>query len=978
MTPNLLCPFWQQLSVLEISAGNFCLIGQCQENPLLLLGQYSDDELEDESNEKDTNDVTENSLIEDNGQVKEAADTESGVLENNTGKDVAAQLVMVEDVEKDATHSNAASNLNDAEIRGSDATASGEPHNQADAAAQVSDPGSSGVQIIGEVVSGWKIVMHEESGRYYYWNTETGETSWEPPGVLAQGSEITTELNTPHITEEKENPSRDTHASSPIFHLNVSAINEPEGSILAPETQENCENGFHEKKWNGHRVESQDVLNLSFNTEQIESTESSVTLNVLHQQALSLGDYVSVQQSNSALSSTIGPATTAHDDKDEKPTVVSEQHESAVALSSSLVKYGESLLKRLTSLEGYNNHDQRYDWISKYTMEVEIRLADIKSLLAYGSPLLPFWVHCEAQFKQLDCAINDQVLQFDKSEQLNKVEHHPVSSFRGDGISLQSMGRESEVGEKDQVLTSANETQYISPDVDKVNLGHREAHGRHTSVDNTNTNHALSSGLPTELSKEVEEKLQKLNETALPDAFISKNATRIGEDIDMDVEMEVDEAPANSMTGDSLVTKVFPPLEQQNQTTPPSVECPTIEPGNEIAAPPPPDEEWIPPPPPDAEPLPPPPPDEPLPSYPPPPPYSETVPSLCYAEQYNLGYSVSNFNYYGATMTEVPMANYYAHGETHQLAEPQPVQYYDTVQNTYPEAAPAMVNPVPTEPVVYYDLPNGPMPPVTVITSSESGFYNESGPVVSSMESSGLYCESGSVSYHDTAASVQMGSVETLAESGSSSLPSSKVEPDFSTNSVSAQVLPKQPAVESMTTVVCESAPATAASTAAPAASKAQSKALRGKKRTIAVAPTLRSNKKVSSLVDKWKAVKEELHEDGEDEPEYAYEILEKKRQKEIVQWRAQQIASGEAKDNANFQPLGGDWRERVKRKRAQLTNDSVQAQSEIPANEKQQPDLVELSKDLPSGWQAYWDDSSKEVYYGNVLTSETTWTRPT
>ena len=39
-----------------------------------------------------------------------------------------------------------------------------------------------------------------------------------------------------------------------------------------------------------------------------------------------------------------------------------------------------------------------------------------------------------------------------------------------------------------------------------------------------------------------------------------------------------------------------------------------------------------------------------------------------------------------------------------------------------------------------------------------------------------------------------------------------------------------------------------------------------------------------------------------------------------IEQWRAEQIASGEAKANANFQPLGGDWRERVKRKRAQLT----------------------------------------------------------
>lgn len=31
-----------------------------------------------------------------------------------------------------------------------------------------------------------------------------------------------------------------------------------------------------------------------------------------------------------------------------------------------------------------------------------------------------------------------------------------------------------------------------------------------------------------------------------------------------------------------------------------------------------------------------------------------------------------------------------------------------------------------------------------------------------------------------------------------------------------------------------------------------------------------------------WKAVKEELHEDDEDEPENALEVLEKKRQREI------------------------------------------------------------------------------------------------
>jgi uncharacterized protein involved in exopolysaccharide biosynthesis len=119
------------------------------------------------------------------------------------------------------------------------------------------------------------------------------------------------------------------------------------------------------------------------------------------------------------------------------------------------------------------------------------------------------------------------------------------------------------------------------------------------------------------------------------------------------------------------------------------------------------------------------------------------------------------------------------------------------------------------------------------------------------------------------------------------------------------------------------------------------------------------------------------LRED-EKEPEDAYEILERKRQREIEEWHARQIASGEAKDNANFQPLGGDWRARVKRRRAQLAKEAKKTKPEAHTDGNQQPDLIELSRDLPSGWQAYWDESSKEVYYGNSNTSETTWIRPT
>lgn len=473
----------------------------------------------------------------------------------------------------------------------------------------------------------------------------------------------------------------------------------------------------------------------------------------------------------------------------------------------------------------YEDHPQGHDWLSKYIFEVEIRLSDFKSLLPYGSSLLPFWLHSEGQLKRIECTINDEVSRFSKSQQFKEVGAGHISPCSAGNTSPENMEEESDLDEKEQVVVSS-ENFHTSPNVNTLKAVQKEAHDRSTEVDLGNARDTFLTVSPTQcLGSEAEGSMQKVNEVEPPDVLMPKAGPNAGEDIDMDVDMEVDdETPANHTSGDSLNSKYFTPSEQQIQPNALSLGCPSA-PEDDIIAQPPPDEEWIPPPPPDNEPVPPPPPDDPLPSDPPPPPYAETAQPHTYTEQYNMTYPISHFDYYGTTITEVPSANYYAHSDGCQLAEPQPVLYYETVLNTYPEAASVVVNTVPVESVVYYDLSNGMIPP---------------GPVISIGESSGFYTESGPVSYHDSAASVQMASVEVLSESGSSSVPSMMIGPDVSATRSEAEMVTIQvppdsatativPHISSTATMVInESAPAASGtvSSAAPSttASKAQSK----------------------------------------------------------------------------------------------------------------------------------------------------------
>ncbi|KAF2298109.1 hypothetical protein GH714_014891 [Hevea brasiliensis] len=827
--------------------------GQQPQNPLLLLGQYSDDELDEESSKKPNSAVEENSPSDHVDQ--EGLPIEGKEVDVNPIEDIADEKVELLDMEKDSTPVDVHPEGGDSgEV---DATVSADKCKEVDSTKFISVTGSgaSDTQLIGDVSAGWRIVMHEETNQYYYWNTETGETSWEVPDVLAQTTPPICDQKAP-ANENVETASVDTNEVSSTLGIgldNASAALTLDGSIGA-----NLINQAKKFFVMGHKWMS----------------------------------------------------------------------EKGMDLSTDLMRHCECLLERLKSLKGYGSRLQCHDQMSKYILEVDIRLSDIKSLSSYGSALLPFWVHSQRQLKRLEDVINNEIYHLAVSAQMDDdVEATANVSFEEKEKSWGSVGHHS----NSDRCENNKKSEFASVATDVENDSHDDpcenAYGRHiSSLGSPNGN--LEGGAVVG---------ERANVTSCPD-----HEFHSGEDV-MDVDMEVEDGVPVSITalGDDSSTKFVAPAKQLSLPNTPA-EHSTLTSGYESSVPPPPEEDWIPP------------------------------PRLIVIRYLHLLPTVNKFLLRHHLMSllnllTVPSSNLYGHAaDGSQVGVSHASLYYETVANTYVETTPVMVSPV--EPVAYYNLQDGSVPSLPDVR----------------VESSCLHSESVPVGY-DAFASDQVINVDKPAEAGQNlKLDVSVVVGEtitasvgFTSNSIAAETPATTNVMENVSAASTNPGNAAAAVSVTTAA-KVQSKVPRSKKRTVAVAPSLRSNKKVSSLVDKWKAAKEELNENEEDEPENAYEILEKKNKGKLrSEWHAKQIASGEAKDNANFQPLGGDWRERVKRRRAQAAKGAAKTPPEAPIMENQQPDL-ELSMGLPSGWQAYWDEASKQVYYGNVITSETTWSKPT
>ncbi|XP_075499250.1 uncharacterized protein LOC142537635 [Primulina tabacum] len=357
---------------------------------------------------------------------------------------------------------------------------------------------------------------------------------------------------------------------------------------------------------------------------------------------------------------------------------------SGTHFSAHLLKHCDILLERLNSLESLNWNMQWQDIKLKYKLEVEIRLSDIMTLASHGSALLQFWLYTEEQLKRLDAAIDDAIRQYGSA---------PIGEYEATVKSQEAFKVDS--NEKKGPCQAAKESNHPDSTFEKSHIEAYSDLGTTTGLVSSVVNPITCSNTETEGKDEI-------IGLEVHSEIIAKSVVYCGEEVDMDVDMEVEDTSASlksSIGGASGAHYDILSHEQSNLQHPPAVHEPllqgqmfSVQPPatswihqlsleNGPCPPPPPDNEPFPPPPPDDYPFPPPPPDEPPETSYPPPSHFESVHSLPYSEHYVLAYPSSNLDYFGQSNTEISGATLYSHPEGVQVSASHITPYYEPVSN---------------------------------------------------------------------------------------------------------------------------------------------------------------------------------------------------------------------------------------------------------------------------------------------------------
>lgn len=345
----------------------------------------------------------------------------------------------------------------------------------------------------------------------------------------------------------------------------------------------------------------------------------------------------------------------------------------------------------------------KHDQISKYMLEVDIRLADIRSLACNGLSLLPFWVHSEKQLKLLEAAISEVC------EQSNSLHGHEVEALH---TVQHEIADDTKVNANEKIAVHHCAPEYAgSPETTK------DAH-----VEAYNDGASTNSG-----SNSIEE--GEVVDLAAHEELVPKTVLHPAEEVDMDVDMEVEDVGplCDSKVGDALVGQYYLVPEKDTVPALSANEGSSFPEQTSNVPPPPPDEDWVPPPPPDDEPLPPPPPDEPPETT-----QASDLPSVQHFP-YTLSYPVSGYEFYGQMNNVPPNSNIYSHAEG-QIAVSHQQLYYEAVPNLY-SSDPMAVSTV--NPTAYYGFQGGAVHHVPVVVAADSsvlpsGSINEtaiSGPI---------------------------------------------------------------------------------------------------------------------------------------------------------------------------------------------------------------------------------------------------------